>query len=174
MYLFPNNYVLKVEILMISCLVEESWSQLLAFRERHANFRDLQETYTNEFLYGILQQLECDVNSAVPIPNPKPAESSCSVGAPFSRHLFIIHFSHTISAEDISTVGPNTAKRPAKNQYPIFSPFLLFQLLFARIVVHLMSAVRLQICFPFLSSLQFGLFVTFLRNEAHIWSVIKE
>lgn len=45
-----------------------------------------------------------------------------------SERLFIKHFSFTVSAEDIWTLDPNTAKQPAENQYPIFpscSPPLL-------------------------------------------------
>lgn len=52
----------------------------------------------------------------------KSVEFGSGVRAQLSKHLFTIHFSFTISAEDISALGPNTAKRPAKNQYSIFSP----------------------------------------------------
>jgi hypothetical protein len=68
------------------------------------------------------RNLNATRNPALRSSKEKPAESSSGAEALLSEHLFIIHFSFSIYAEDIWTLAPNTAKRPTKNQYPIFSP----------------------------------------------------
>lgn len=125
-------------------------SPVVGFLGETCKFDELKANCITNYFVEYSSNFNVKRSPAILSSKENPEESSSGVRALLPQHLFLIHISCTISAEDISALGPNTAKRPTKNQYPIFSPSSSPSCCLQG-SQYILCAARLQIHFSFFS-----------------------